>query len=445
VLSPRRGLRMGAALGAASLTVLVCGPAFAADPTSHATAQSLNLEVAGTPAVSQNITADNDGSGEQKTGDDTLPTIAGVLPENNLLSAGVAPQDAGANDDGTSWACAGIAGQGSTGVVTTGDGGCSIDGQPVTLDLANLSLGDQLLDTDSVVGDALGNIEALDTVLDQITGGVSDALNQATAAIPISLTGSLGVVQAECSATPTSAEGDSFLANTEGDSNPIILTVGDTPITLVDLPVHPDVNQKVVSGLDGVTQAIIDAVNVELGSALQDTPGADLLDLLPVDVTLATIQTQLIASLTEALQPVLQPLEDNVLDITLNKQTTGDIGRSIDVTAIDLQVLPAAQQFLDVPLISGQLGHVTCGPNTARTTTPPTGQPGDPADPADNGQPPAPGTGNPPAADPDLPVAVNAGVEGESHDGRDALILGLGGLALAGTAGTVVYRRFAAK
>ena len=58
---------------------------------------------------------------------------------------------------------------------------------------------------------------------------------------------------------------------------------------------------------------------------------------------------------------LLSPVGDNVLDLTLNKQTrpTAD---SIRVNAIDLQVVPAAQAQLGASLASAQIGNVVCGP-----------------------------------------------------------------------------------
>ena len=58
----------------------------------------------------------------------------------------------------------------------------------------------------------------------------------------------------------------------------------------------------------------------------------------------------------------LAPLEENVLDITLNKQERPEPG-AIRVNAIDLQLVPAAAAQIDASLASVQLGNVVCGPS----------------------------------------------------------------------------------
>ena len=100
----RRVLRYGAIIGATTVSTLVVAPAFAAAATSQATAQSLQLSIAGNPAVTQLTTAENDGSTEHVVHNDTIPALAGVIPGNNALSAGVGVQKAQANGDGTSFA-----------------------------------------------------------------------------------------------------------------------------------------------------------------------------------------------------------------------------------------------------------------------------------------------------------------------------------------------------
>ena len=56
----------------------------------------------------------------------------------------------------------------------------------------------------------------------------------------------------------------------------------------------------------------------------------------------------------------LAPLDQNVLSGTLNRQVRR--AGSIEVTALDLQVLPAAAAYGPQPL-SVQLGRSTCGPD----------------------------------------------------------------------------------
>lgn len=430
----RRMLRGAAVIGAATVSALAVSPVFAAAATSQASAQSVNLSIAGTDAISQLITATNDGSGEVLSSNDTLPTLASLLPPNNLIGAGVAPQTAHANGDGTSYACAGIAGTGG-GIVTVGNSSCNIDGTPLTIDLANLSLGsgDVLLGSSTIV-DALPQalVDALNLISAQLLGQVVTAVSDGLASTPlgdISVGGTLSAIEAVCTADPTSATGTAHLVDSSGGSNdtPIGVTLpdgtgGTQNVVLLNLPANPPANTHVLVNLDTVTQTLIDAITVELNTAV-----GGALSPLGLGALLQQVQDAIVVTLVQNLQPLLQPLQDNLLDITLNKQSTGDNGRSVDVTALDAQVLPAAQQFTGASLISGALGHVTCGPNTAATTTTPTPTPTEPSA-------------------PEVPTVVDAGVAGHAdHTARNVLIATTGLLLLGGSVGLAGYRRMLVK
>lgn len=141
----RRTRRLAAGLGIAGATVLLMASPAAAD-TSQASATAatvtlLNASVVDTGAV----VATNDGSGEVKTGDPTTSILAG----QTLLSAGVLGQDAVANDDGTSAACAGALG--TNGVIQIGPTGtCTPNvGTPDGVSL-NLSPGLATLSADAI-------------------------------------------------------------------------------------------------------------------------------------------------------------------------------------------------------------------------------------------------------------------------------------------------------
>lgn len=441
----RTGFRASAVLGATAVAALATAPAFAADPIAQATAQSLTLTIANNSVVSQTVTATNDGTSQTKNDASTVPTIAGILPGNSALGAGVAPQDAGANADGTSYACAGIAGTGG-GIVHTGNTSCNINGAPITLNLGSLTLGSVAIDPTSALGSALDQA-GLGSVLNTITAALqNNVINSITSALKstplnISLGGTLSAIEATCTATPTAATGTAHLVDTQGGSanTPITATIAGQTVTIADLPANPPPNTHVLTGLNTVTQTLVDAIKTELAKALGGT-----LNQLPLGTALQTVQDDLINTLVQQLQPALQPLQQNVLDITLNKQASSDGGKKIDVTALDLQVLPAASAFTGgSSLIAGQLGHVTCGPN-ARAATP--------SSPKASANPAGSGTGNGPSgdsggsADGNTPLAVDAGLAGDdAGDGRTALYAGLGGLALAGAAGTLAYRRFASK
>jgi hypothetical protein len=426
------------------MAALAAAPAFAADPDSQATAQSLQLSIAGNSGISQIVTASNDGTTQTKNNASTIPTIAGVLPGNNTIGAGVAPQDAGANADGTSYACAGIAGTGG-GIVHTGNTSCNINGAPLTLTLGSLNLGSVTLDPSSALGAALAQNGggALTALLDQLVQTVQGSLlapvTQAVASTPlnISLGGTLSAIEATCKATPTSATGAAHLVDTQGGSanTPITATVAGQKLTLLDLPANPPANTHLLVNLDTVTQTVTNALKTELTNALS----GPLAPLGPVatalNTTLGTLQTSVIDQLVKQLQPVLQPLQQNVLDVTLNKQVASDGGRKIDVTALDLQVLPAASSFTGSSLVSGQIGEVTCGPNAGRAVVTPQG-PANPVPGNDNGGNPAPQADN-------VPTAVDAGLAGDQGHSKLPLLAGLGGLAAAYAGGMAyLFRRF---
>lgn len=421
----RRMLRLGAIVGATAVSALAVSPAFAAAATSQSTAQSLELSVLGNAAVSQQVTATNDGSGEVKNDASTLPQLADVLPVNNLIGAGVAPQDAGANSDGTSFACAGIAGTGG-GVVTVGDSECNIEGSPLSVDLANLDLGNAVIGDQGVLTAAIGDIPLIGDLLTLLGVTLNTLVGDISAAIAdtplgeLTIGGSLSAIEAQCTATPTAASGGATLADAGGPVDIGITIPGGTTVPLVSLPANPPPNTHVLVDLDTVTATIIAAVEDELDTALD---GA--LSGLGLDTFLELIQDEIITVLVAQLQPLLQPLQDDVLDIGLNLQTVGDGGRSIEVTALDLQVLPVLADFAGASLISGQIGNVTCGPNTAATQEPPTDDP-DPENPEL----------------PDVPTVVDSGMAGNGDNtARNVLGATAALMLLAGTAGLMGYRR----
>lgn len=421
----RRMLRLGAIVGAAAVSALAVSPAFAAAATSQATAQSLELSVLGNAAVSQQLTATNDGSGEVKNDASTLPQLADVLPANNLIGAGVAPQDAGANNDGTSFACAGIAGTGG-GVVTVGDSECNIEGQPLDVDLANLDLGNAVIGDAGVLTAALNGLPGigdlltlLGVTLDTLVGDISAAIAD-TPLGELTIGGSLSAIEAQCTATPTAASGGATLVDGGGPVDIGITIPGGTNVPLVSLPVNPPPNTHVLVDLDTVTATIITAVQDELDTALDGALAG-----LGLGALLETIQDEIITVLVAQLQPLLQPLQDDILDIGLNLQTVGDGGRSIEVTALDLQVLPVLEDFAGASLISGQIGNVTCGPNTAATQNPPGDDPESPDDDL-----------------PEVPTVVDSGVAGDGDNtARNVLGATAALMLLAGTAGLMGYRR----
>jgi hypothetical protein len=432
----RRVLRFGAIIGVTTVSALAIAPAFAAAATSQATARSVNLEIGGNSAISQKITASNDGTSETRNNASTVPTIADLLTGNNVLQAGVAPQDAHANADGTSYACAGLAGDQSGGVVTTGHSSCAIDGADLDLGLGKVNLDlTTLLGTDgSLTGPLHDALAPLLPVLSQL----NDAVTQLAAALDntdlgqIDLAGSLSAIEATCTADPDAAAGDAQIVDTAGGHTiPIRVTIpdgsgGTQRLDLVTLDVNlapKPGGTDVLVHLDQLSQALIDAISDEITSALGGAI-AGLNDPVVKGILQAALQDQIVEPLVTALQPnLLQQLSDNVLTLTVNNRTFGDGGKSVDVTALDVQVLPAAKAYSGSSLVSGQVGHVTCGPNTRETTTG--------------------GTTTPSTPDlPQVPTVVDSGVAGHAdHTARNVMGATAALMLLAGTAGLVGYRR----
>ncbi len=436
--------KAGAVAGVASLALLAGGPAMAAGTISQGSANGINLAIAGNKVVTDTTYATNDGKTQNKHTENTIPNVAGVAPGTNIAGLGVVLQDAYAHSDGTSSACAGLTGQGG-GLVQVGNKPCSIDGgQATSLSLANFDLGNLVADPNSIVGQIVGTLglngplaTALQSaLLGPVTKALSDTLGN------VGLTGSLGVVAAMCTANPDSATGKATIANSH-----LGLTLGKSTYKLVDLPADPAPNTHVLTNLDKVTQVVLDAVTTEVTNVL-DSPVSTIPDnsilgtlrliLDPLKQLTGTLgdllktvvpqlQSSLISPLVSALQPLLKPLEDNVLNITLNAQPVPQKAKTFEATALDLQVLPALKQFTGGSLIGGIIGHVTCGPNS-RVAAPPTGTP----------------TPNPsPTATPTkgVPTNVDSGVAGNSH-GTEILAAVAALLAMTGVAGAAAYRRY---
>ncbi|MFI5626526.1 hypothetical protein ACIA03_23915 [Nocardioides sp. NPDC051685] len=402
----------GAAVAAAAAMVALSAAPASAATVSQASATALSLELAGTGARDTGTYAvTNDGSRESATG--TNEPLITALGGQKAIQAGTLAQDAVAHKDATSAACSGLAGDGAT-VVAVGSGNCLSGGDNISLDAASLDFSDvELVSSGLFQGVDQQLITALkDAGLSQtaVTDPLSKALEDLLAAMgDPGLHLDLGAVQSSCTADKDTASGDSSLANSRAYVT--VPTVGD--VTLVDLPVDPDVNQKVVTDLTGVTDAILDALRTQFSNALD---GA----LAPANGGLDQLQTQVLDTALGQIQSQLAPLEENVLDITLNKQVTAP--GEITVTALDAKVLPAAEGF-----VGGSLAHLTigtshCGPNSPVTKTVVNNPP----------------KGNPPAS---VPTVVTAGMESydDGSAGRIALVTLL--LLAAAGAGAATYVR----
>jgi len=430
----RRVLRLSAILGAAAVSTLAVAPAFAATNVSSASAQALQLSIANNSVVSQIRTATNDGSTETSNNASTLPDLVSLIPGNNALKAGVAVQQAKANPDGTSYACAGLAGTGG-GLVTVGQESCNLRGGPLTLDLGSLDLDlTNLLGGNGAITSALNGV--LGGPLSAITGALTSVVNPLTTALgqalTVKLSGGLSVVEASCTANPEAAQGKAEILDTSGDKTiPITLTLGNQTINL--LTVDTSVAAKpggtdVLVKLDTVTAALFQAIQDEITNVVQGQLAA-VSDSVIKPITDA-LQGQVITALVQALQPVLQAVSDNLLKITVNDVTPGDGGKSVKATALSVKVLGAAAPFLDgAGLVDVTVGKVSCGPNEKVTSTPETN--------------PTPTT---PEDTPDIPTVVDSGVAGNGDNSARTIIAATAALMLlAGTAGLVGYRRMLSK
>lgn len=432
--------RLGAVVGATAVSALAVAPAFAAAATSQATAQSIDVSLGGSSVISQKITATNDGTAETRNDASTIPTLADLLTGNNALGAGVAPQDAHANADGTSFACAGLAGTGG-GIAYVGDSACDVDaGEPLTLNLGSLDL--DLVNLLGGQGALTGPLrDALEPLTLPVGTALDDLVAQLTASLAdtplgqISLDGALSTIAADCTANPTSAQGGAEILDSSGDrSIPIRVTIptaegGTQTLNLVDFDVDLEPRPggyNLLVNLDEITAALFLAIQGEVETALGGAI-ADLNDAVLEALLNDVIQAQIVAPIVEQLRDsLLQPLSDNVLRVVVLDRTYGDAGRSVDVTALRAEVLPAAAEFSGSSLIDGMIGHVTCGPNTAATQDLPANNPDSPAD----------------GDLPDVPTVVNSGTAGDGDNtARNVLGATAALMLLAGTAGLMGYRR----
>lgn len=413
----RTFLKVGATIGAVSVAVLAAGPAMAATTVSQASAQALTLSAVGNSIITQTVTATNDGKTQTKNNGSTIPPLVGAIPTNNIISAGAVVQDAQANSNSTSAACAGLAGQGATGgVATIGQNGCINGTNPVSLQLGNLQLGTATMDTTSVVGQLVSSIPLLNGLPALLQTSLINAINTALANTPLSLGlgGSLGVISAHCQANPTSATGTANIT----DSNITLNIPGQPPIVLTSLPAHPSVNEQVILNPNALVTNIRDALVSELNNAIQGQLAA--VGGLVASAA-AQIQGALVVPLQTALAPLLTAINTNIASLTLNEQTSpapGKAAPSIKVTALDLKVLPV----LGNNGIQATIGNVECGPNVKAAVVTPTPSP----------------TKTPTGK---VPTGIESGLAGGSNTGTIIAAMSVL-LAAGGAAGTAAYRRY---
>jgi hypothetical protein len=406
--------RVGAAALTTALVGLVAAPASAATVVARASATGVVLTAGGQPAGSGTYEVTHDGTSQTSTGSNR-PAVS-ALTGQSLVAAGVLAQDATTHLEGRaghSAACAGLAGDGAS-VAAVGDGECLSPGSNLSLsagslDLSGLRIVDStvLMGLDQQVQDALR--PALAPVVSALQGGLQTGLRQLG---DPGLFLDLGAVQSSCQAGPGTASGDASLAGVAAYAQ-----VAGRRVDLLSLPVHPAPNTHVATDLGAVATAVEDALRSQLTTALDGSLGP-----LGAAVDQAAVLDNVLANISSQ----LGPLDENLLSGTLNKQSRPSAD-AIDVTALDLDVLPAAAQ-LGMQALSLQVGRSTCGPGDRIAPTVAVEQPA------------------PPRAAPKtrvLPTRVTAGLAGDDTSfSRGRLLLAVGALlTVAVGAGALDLRR----
>ena len=347
----RPHVRTAAALtGAAALTALSLAPAVGATVVSRAQASAATITVAGNGGGSGTYAVTNDGSRESASGTSRPPI--GVLTGQQVLNTGVLAQEATARTDRTSAACAGLAGNGGS-VAQVGSSQCLTPGTPVdarlgSLDLSKIKLtaSDSALAPLNTLGDAIKG-----PLVDPVNAAVQQALASAQAQLGnAGLTASLGAVEGRCTAGPGTSSGSANVLNTT-----VALSLAGKSTTLLTLPARPAPNTHVTTSLSSLATTVLDTLRTDLNSSLDGAAA-------PLTTLTDAVQKQIVDGVVKQADGQLAPLEKNVLDITLNKQVrpTAD---SIQVTALDASVLPAAAPVAGSDLAHLTIGHVECGPS----------------------------------------------------------------------------------
>lgn len=431
-MSHSRFVRAGAIAGATALSAMALGPAFAADPVAQGTATAISVGLAGSTTTSGTFAAAHDGARETTNGSQTdlLSAFSGMPL---FTSTSVPVQDAATSASkelGTSDACAGLAGPGATKRAVLSADGCLSGGSVLDVSLGTLDLGNLVVTNDGLLGSLPAAARtALQPLLAPLLTAVSSALGQGVSALGdpgIHL--SLGAVEATCHSTPTSATGGATVANARAY---LKLPAPAGEITLVNLPVNPGPNTDVVTQVGDVVGAIESALKAELTTALGGVlaPVAALVD-----------QATVLNSYLNQIGSQLAPLNE-IVSVGLNTQTKS-AANSIAVTALDLNVLGAAREFIDGSLVNLKIGEVNCGPNI-RYAPPKTPSPKPTSTPTRAVPVAAPTTpwkgGSVTIA---TPTKVTSGLESLPGGQSSMALFGLGALGLASAvAGTIAYRR----
>lgn len=275
-----------------------------------------------------------------------LPLLEG---EQQLLSVGVFAQDAAAalkNGTAYSGACSALAGKGAT-LVSIGDGSsCVKPGEAVTVNLAELDLQKLGATTDYLLTDESKDVHVkLGPVNDLVQTVVSGVLTKVGG---LSVGVDLDAAESTCMAKGTKFKGDTQLKNAAVTVN----VPGKGDIKVADLPADPKKNTTVVPDLSPVTDAVLGRVDTLLQSGLKSNALGGL------DVS---IRIDLIENIKKQLAVLLKGLETDLVKLTLNKQDK--TAKSLEVSALDIQVLDAVKKVGAPTAAKVAIGTSTCGTN----------------------------------------------------------------------------------
>lgn len=353
-MTRRPAIRGAALLATVTLLGLTMAPAFAAT-VAQASANALTIQVAGQGNDTGTVTARHDGVIETKDGGATAPVS--VLQGQQVLAAGTFAQDATAsvdgNGDGQTAACAGIAGDGAS-VAEVGASRCLQGGDNIGITLANLDLtGMSTINPATALAPLqealLDPLEA--QVIEPLTAELSKGLSENLGPLAdIAIGGTVGAVESRCVASPGAASGTTFITDPK-----LGVTLAGQTVQMINIPVEPAPNTKVVTNLHGVLTAVLTGLETDLTTTMQG-------HLEGLTAVTDGIQKQVVDTIVAQVATELAPLEENLLDITLNKQAFPAAGH-IQVTALEANVLPAAAEQLGAPLVSARIANVDCGPN----------------------------------------------------------------------------------
>ncbi|MCW2758654.1 MAG: hypothetical protein JWO46_2400 [Nocardioidaceae bacterium] len=418
-MSRRLRLRALSTVLALGILALAASPAAAASEVAKGSANAVTVSLAGNAQGTGVFTASNDGTNQTTSGTNTPPlTVLGGFPG---AGAGTLNQDAGTaapSGAGQATACAGLAGNGAT-LVQVGRSSCLQPKDTLALnagsvDISKLDPSKDIIDSafnQAILGQLPAGTpaSAAQPLTDALTAGFQAAFNGLGNP---SLSLNLGVIQGRCTAQPGDANGSANLVGASLVATfPAASGLGSVP--LLDFQTNPDPNTRITADLGAVTAKALGSLGSSLTGTLNAIPGASAAGVLLATLTDGSkVLTDGISTLTSQLGPL-----DQVISGTLNKQSHPD-GSSIDVTALDLNVLPAAAQALNTPLANLQVGHVTCAAaNAARVDAP---------------------VAAPAVADADVPSVIDSGLPGDSH--ADLYRTLLGALLLVGAGGIAVRR-----